>query len=1137
MSSINNKSPFALEPIEDRIDILFKELELANTWQRPSILLAIYSSEYIHSDASAALENQLIDIGMKAVRIDIKESDSLDLAAIIAAVEEAEKVVFFVDGLRWAAQKDGTNIYRVLNTSRENFITRQIRVVFWLTENEAIDLARYAPDYWAYRHRVVEFIESPEPEQILLRSQASTWQILGEDTDSIEDTDEKIALRRGMLADLPQRTEAMSIRGNLLLSLGILYWRKGALDTSLENLTEALEMAVKISDFRLQAACFNATAIVETELGLFDEAIISYQKTIALAPDQILAWNNLGNLYEKLNRFEDAIEAFEKALEHNPTDALTWNGLGNVYLKLHRNADAVAVYNKSIELDAALAYPWNGLGNAYASQDEFEAAIPAYQKSVELNKDYSIPWMNLGDIYQEQGNNQEALKAYWNAVRIDSKNAQIWNSLGNAYLSAGLCEEAIKSYDKAIRLNRNYEAAYTNLAAAYSLIGKYEESVTFYQKSVELLSGQKQPFARGQVDQTYHQFVVASVDESETDEVEDEVVVREDPVDLQIKAMLQEQETDLAFESETEAECEVDELGEVDLNEESGVFSDPETADQEETDESILGYLDPQVSVDAEASEVVIEAETDCLSAVIVETALPGLVGSAAQETAPDGEPIVDSGETLIAQPELLSDPEAKAELSEQDAPKIVLSAQQVESLVGMEMQACQADDREIESLLNPETAVAVSEAEAGADRLAPTVEVQPENETSSKVEAETVPDPKSIESEISSAALNPRLERMPKDAFVWNELGNIYLSIAEYEDAVAAYKQAIEVDPTLGWGYSNLALAYSLQGRYEDALQAYGKIIYLLTSPEDKVSWRSPSSSQISPDRINALRHAVDSLAVQIEPHGVTYREILVEDIYATHDYLHREIDIDDLALSMREQGVLRPLIVTPNGKPGKFMLVSGMRRLAAARKAGLQTVPVIVREANSREKMELSLVEAALQTNINPLELAETYSKLTEEFHLTHDELAARVGRSSAEIAQTLSLLKLSEKVRLALSAQSLTEGHARALMALSTSLAQDILLKNILEKKLSVLQTEELVHNSVGRKPSFLFAEKEDEALDEDGESIPLSGAVQRKDLKTGDFSLLSRARSVLRSNHQSIYGTEGLSHLAREGEVHE
>jgi ParB family chromosome partitioning protein len=1082
MSNMNSKSPFVLEPIEDRIDTLFKELELAIKWQRPSILLAIYSSEYVHIDAATTLENQLLDFGTRVVRIDIKESESLDVAALIAAVDNAESAVFFVDGLRWAVQKDGSNIYRVLNTSRESFINRQIRVVFWLTENEAIDLARYAPDYWAYRHRVIEFIESPEPEQILLRSLNSAWQILGEDTDTIENTDEKISLRRAMLAELPETTEAMAIRSSLMLSLGILYWRKGALDTAMEHLNDALGIATKIGDPRLQAACFNSIAIVQTDLGLVDEAINSYQKTIALTPNQTFTWNNLGNLYEKLNRCDEAIEAFMKVIEQSQSDALAWNGLGNVYLKMHRNADAIGAYRKSIEFATDLAYPWNGLGNAYASQGEFEAAIPAYQKSVELNKDFSIPWVNLGDIYQEQGNNQDALKAYWNAVRIDSRNAQIWNSLGDAYMSAGLCEEAIKSYNKAIKLNRNYEAAYTNLAAALSLVGKYEESVACYQKSVELL---KQPSVKIQIEQTYRQFVLADLDELDVEEVDEEAEVIEDPVDLQIKAMMH--EIDPVYESE--AEEELDETAETDDDEDLDDLTDTGDAEGEEADQfqqtvvELPDFLTKELSLAAnsEMSPVVEKVAVE-MGTEFREPSVPGVENGASQ-----------------------------AQTDSHQSPTIEIVFQDIEQLIDIEAHGSEADQLEHEFAANSET--------------------------------DGAPDPvtHAVSEEKAASHLEPRIDRMPKDAFVWNELGNIYFNVSEYEDAVAAYKQAIVLDSSLGWGYSNLALTYSLQGRYDEAIQVYGKIIYLLTTPDEKISWRGPGNLHVIYNWMSSLRQFADSLPDQPESKDAEAREIPVEDIYTNPNRPYIWVENDDLVNSVREQGILQPLIVTPNGKPGKFMLVSGMRRLAAARKVGLQTVPAIVREVNSSEKMELELVENARRDDLKPLELAAAYFRLTEEFNLSFDELAARVGRSRVEIANTLGLLKLSEKVKLALSDQAITEGHASALLALSTPLAQDILLKNILDKKLSVQQTEELVRNSVGRKPSFLFAEKEYDEPDfsEYEESVQPVSYLRRKDVKSGDFSLMSRARSVLRSNYKPAHGIGGLSHhhLAQEGEVHE
>ncbi|MCX6064524.1 MAG: tetratricopeptide repeat protein, partial [Chloroflexi bacterium] len=1111
-----------------------------------------------------------MDIGQKVVHINIKDSDGLDIASLISAVENTESAIFFVDGLRWAGQKDGSNIYRVLNTSREYFVTHHICVVFWLTENEAINLARYAPDYWAYRHRVVEFIESPEPEQILLRSLSSTWQILGEDTDTIENTDEKIALRRAMLDELPNSTEAMAIRSNLQLSLGILHWRKGAMDNAMEYLNNALEIATRISEPRLQAACFNAIAIVQTDMGLVDDAISSYRTAINLTPDQIFTWNNLGNLYEKLNRCDEAIDAFTKALERNPTDALAWNGFGNVYLRLYRHADAVSAYNKSIECLPSLAYPWNGLGNAYASKGDFDAAIPAYQKSVELNKDFSIPWVNLGDIYQEQGHSKEALKAYWNAVRIDSKNAQIWNSLGNAYMSAGLSDEAIQAYNKAIKLNRNYEAAYTNLAVAYSLAGRYEESVAFYQKSVELLSNQKSSPTRNQIEQTYQQFVLSEQEEPESTEVDEEVVEIEDPVDVQIREMLQEFEpTD---ESETDDECELGEVDELD-DEEFEDLSDLEEVtefEQEFQDKQPTLELIGLVAAELQSAPVFEQAaavEEELIDEKLIETQpmkrFAGLeefefgnfefhtmttVSADVPETATDESEAqveatmlafgIETAETVEATASLSDSPiEPVAIETESDLPirffdipegfeAIPAMLQETELPFVIEEFISEADQpgAELVDALASDTAPVM---EASSNSPEPVIELCFENEETayvtiqSKIEPAAPVQEQVLETEKPAAStIKPRIERMPKDAHVWNELGNIYFNISEYEEAAAAYKQAIELDTFLGWGYSNLALTYALQDRFEEAAQVYGKLIELLSSSDgERISWQgSGSTPRVNYNRTSSLRHVADALSARIEPKDDTKREVSIDAIYANPNQAHVETDLDELVDSVRKNGILEPLVVTPNGKPGKFMLVSGMRRLQAARRLGMKSVPVVVRETSEREKIEIALIENAQRPDINPLELAEAFFRLTEEFHLSSAEIAARVGKNQLEISNSLSLLKLSEKVKLALAEQLITEDHARALLALSTPLAQNILLKNILSKKLTVRQTEELVHNSVGRKPSFLFAETEydDEELWDEKEPIQVAYNAPRKEVKQSDFSLISRARSILKSN---------------------
>ena len=123
-----------IEPFEDRIDILFHELELATKWRRPSVLLAIYSSEYIRADADIALENRLHDLGQSTYHIKIKNQKSADVSLLISELANLSNVVFFIEGLRWGEGGDDRCTYRILNKSREFFIENKIRVVFWLTE-------------------------------------------------------------------------------------------------------------------------------------------------------------------------------------------------------------------------------------------------------------------------------------------------------------------------------------------------------------------------------------------------------------------------------------------------------------------------------------------------------------------------------------------------------------------------------------------------------------------------------------------------------------------------------------------------------------------------------------------------------------------------------------------------------------------------------------------------------------------------------------------------------------------------------------------------------------------------------------------------------------------------------------------
>ena len=177
---------------------------------------------------------------------------------------------------------------------------------------------------------------------------------------------------------------------------------------------------------------------------------------------------------------------------------------------------------------------------------------------------------------------------------------------------------------------------------------------------------------------------------------------------------------------------------------------------------------------------------------------------------------------------------------------------------------------------------------------------------------------------------------------------------------------------------------------------------------------------------------------------------------------------ELADLASSIREHGVLQPLLVTRSNKSDQYILIAGERRLLASRQAGLEQVPVILREVSEQQRVELALIENLQRADLSPLETAEAYRQLAEEYGLSHETIAERVGKSRTSVTNTLRLLKLPIEIRQALAEGNISEGHARALLGLPTSQAQIAALQTIRKKDLNVRQTEALVQLLMGQKP---------------------------------------------------------------------
>jgi ParB family chromosome partitioning protein len=176
----------------------------------------------------------------------------------------------------------------------------------------------------------------------------------------------------------------------------------------------------------------------------------------------------------------------------------------------------------------------------------------------------------------------------------------------------------------------------------------------------------------------------------------------------------------------------------------------------------------------------------------------------------------------------------------------------------------------------------------------------------------------------------------------------------------------------------------------------------------------------------------------------------------------------LDELANSIREHGIIQPLVVTTGETQGRYYLVAGERRWRAAMRAGLDSVPAVVKETSPRTMLEIALVENVQRADLNPLEEAHAYRALTQEFGLKQEEVAQRVGKSRTAVTNLLRLLGLPRAVQDALAAGDITEGQARPLLQIPEERLQLRLLKQILEQDLTVRQIEAIARRLAESPP---------------------------------------------------------------------
>lgn len=209
-----------------------------------------------------------------------------------------------------------------------------------------------------------------------------------------------------------------------------------------------------------------------------------------------------------------------------------------------------------------------------------------------------------------------------------------------------------------------------------------------------------------------------------------------------------------------------------------------------------------------------------------------------------------------------------------------------------------------------------------------------------------------------------------------------------------------------------------------------------------------------------------IDTENILSENSGIV--ELKITDIEPNKEQPRKNFNqekLQALAESIREHGVVQPIIVKKQDKV--YTIIAGERRWRAAKMAGLKTIPSIIKDLSSKETMEIALIENLQREDLNPIEEAEAFQKLMEEHRMTQEELSKLVGKSRAAIANSVRLLTLPEKIKDMLINEQLTPGHARALITIEDTEKQLKIAEEIIEKNLSVRETEKLVNEQKNKK----------------------------------------------------------------------
>ena len=458
----NNK---ASNPMEEDISSLFEELRLANQWHRPSILLVAYHSKLALLDAQNQLRKKLLKIKQSIFPIAVTEKN-YDIPLFASNFPKRDRTVFFVTGLQNGAGPTSQNAYRALNIRRELLVDYQIRIVFWLSEEEADVLPMKALDFWSFRHRMIEVNDQPSLPRIKTLIKSLDWPDWKEKNLS-EEIPEGINLRQELLGEIPDLQVTAEIRAEIIHMLAGLFWAKKEFSKAEQLLKSGLAIIQKYSLHNLDARYFTATGLVALSMGNPTQAIEASQSSIKIDPSCASAWKNLGKAYQILGLFTESIAATKQSTVLDPKDASQWQNLGDMYLRLSQYDEAIEAYQNSLAIDAKDAILWTKLGDIFRKLNRPVDALNPYRKAKNINPNDIDICFQLGLILRDIGLFNNAIRVLYKTSRLNPLFSEPWKILGEIYLNQNRKKYARKAYKTAMHIDPQDKALVIALDSCY----------------------------------------------------------------------------------------------------------------------------------------------------------------------------------------------------------------------------------------------------------------------------------------------------------------------------------------------------------------------------------------------------------------------------------------------------------------------------------------------------------------------------------------------------------------------------------------------------------------------------------------------------------------------------------------------